>query len=66
MIINKQDLFNLLELGGNHIYYRIENEYNFYAQFDSDMKSWIDTMNHFGSYGQYYEMVEIFNCKLFN
>ncbi len=52
--------------GKGSIYSEIEKEYRIYANFDGEIKSWLNTMYHFGSWGEFYEMVGIFNRRLFN
>ena len=64
--MTEKELYYLLEQGGNLIYKSIENRYKFYAQFDKEISKWLSTMYHFGGYGEFHEMVELFEQRLFN
>ncbi|WP_179344223.1 hypothetical protein [Winogradskyella ursingii] len=66
MKLNQKTLKVLLDKDYKIAENEIENQYRFYANFDKDISDWLSSMHHFGGYGEFYEMVALFNSRLFN
>lgn len=65
-MITKDLITELLELGSDLAETAIETKYGFYGYFDNELKSRLCAMHHFGGYGEYYDLIELFNQRLFN
>ncbi len=66
MILSRKRIEDLLNEDYKKAEKEIENQFNYFRQFDKEIDNWLNTMPHFGGYGEYYEMVNLFNSKLFN
>ena len=58
--MTRKDAEVILMADGN-IEERIEREYRPFVEHDKEMSAWLSTVPHFGGWGEFYEVIEMFN-----
>lgn len=64
--MTKFELSNYLEQQNGIVYKAIEEKYRCFAVFDNDIETLLNTMYHFASDGEFFDLIEFCNKRLFN